>query len=248
MLAIIIRSLFHTITNNKLFYAILFTLSLLLLVPAIQLEIALGSNLQITTTNNSTIVNDDGDNASTNNDSLKIQYDKNIINYHHNNNNNSPDNNRLSLGPDRNVTEGTNLALVGIISNAISIPANSVVYSWKQIDGPKIDLKEEDKQQKILRFAAPNRPNDTKYVFELNAIQKKGNENINLGTDSINILVVDINKIAKGASKNIPSMPSSSPSLSSSSSSPPNFPNNNDGNGDGGGSSGGGQFNPNFRD
>jgi hypothetical protein len=231
LLAIIIRSLFHTITNNKLFYAILFTLSLLLLVPVIQVEIALGSNLQITTTNNSKIVNDD-DNVSTNN-SLKIQSNKNIINY--DKNNDSPDNNRLSLGPDRTVDEGTNLTLVGIISNAISIPANSVVYSWKQIDGPKIDLKEEDKQKKILRFAAPNRPNDTKYIFELNAIQKKGNENINLGTDSINILVVDINKVAKSASMNIPSMPSSSPSLSSSSSSsPPNFPNNNEGNGDGG--------------
>ena len=243
MLAIIIRSLFYTITNNKLFYTILFTSSLLLLVLALHVEIALGSNLQITTTNNSEIVNDDDDDDTSTNNSLKIQSNKNIVNYHKNNN--TPDNNRLSLGPDRTVNEGTNLALVGIISNAISIPANSVTYSWKQIDGPKIDLKEEDKQQKILRFAAPNRPNDTKYVFELNAIQKKGNENINLGTDSINILVVDINKVAKGANKNIPSsMPFSSPS---SSSSPPNFPNNNDGNGDGGGG-GGGQFNPNFRD
>ena len=232
MLVIITRSLFHTITNTKLFYAILFTLSVLLLVPAIQVEIALGSNLQITTTNKSKIVND-YDNASTNN-SLKIQYNKNIINYPHDN---TPNDNRLSLGPDRTVNEGTNLTLVGIISNAISIPANSVIYSWKQIDGPKIDLKEEDKQQKILRFAAPNRPNDTKYVFELNAIQKKdNNQNINLGTDSINIVVIDTNKAAKGPSINIPSSTPFSP--------PPNFPNNNDGNVD----SGGGQFNPNFRD
>ena len=231
MLAIITRSLFHTIAN-KLFFAILFLSSLLLLVPAIQIEIALGSNLQITTTNNSTIANDDNNNASTNN-SLKIQYNKNIINYP---DDNTPNDNRLSLGPDRTVNEGTNLTLVGIISNAISIPANSVIYSWKQIDSPKIDLKEEDKHQKILRFTAPNRPNDTKYVFELNAIQKKDNENINLGTDSINILVIDTNKAAKGPSRNIPP--------STSFSSPPNFPNNNDGNVD----SGGGQFNPNFRD
>jgi hypothetical protein len=182
--------------TNKLSYAILFMI--LLIGSTIQVEIALSSNIPITT-NNTTIVND---NTNTNN-SLKIQY-KNSVNYH----NNITDDNRLSLGPDRMVPEGTNLTLGGIISGAISIPANSVIYSWKQLDGPKLDLKEEDKQQKILRFVAPNRPNDTKYVFELNAIQKKDNENINLGTDSINILVIDANKEAK-VNRNIPVVPNS---------------------------------------
>ncbi len=182
--------------TNKLSYAILFMI--LLIGSTIQVEIALSSNIPITT-NNTTIVND---NTNTNN-SLKIQY-KNSVNYH----NNITDDNRLSLGPDRMVPEGTNLTLGGIISGAISIPANSVIYSWKQLDGPKLDLKEEDKQQKILRFVAPNRPNDTKYVFELNAIQKKDNENINLGTDSINILVIDANKEEK-VNRNIPVVPNS---------------------------------------
>ncbi len=70
---------------------------------------------------------------------------------------------------------------------------------------PKINLVEEEKQNKNLQFIAPNRPNDSKYVFELKAIQKKEAKNMDLGKDSVTITVLDINKVAKGVTmQNIP--------------------------------------------
>jgi hypothetical protein len=101
---------------------------------------------------------------------------------------------------------------------------------------------------------APNRPTDTKYAFELKVVQKTPNGNIDFGKDIINILVIDANKVAKGASMNIPASSSSSSSSSipgqseqsAPSSSLPNVPTRNSQ-----GDivvQGGGQFNPNFRD
>ena len=78
-----------------------------------------------------------------------------------------------------------------------------LLYSWNQIEGPKINLTEEDKRNKILKFIAPNYPVDTKYAFEVKVVQKKPNGSIVLGKDRINFLVIDTNKIAKGASMNI---------------------------------------------
>ena len=167
--------------------------------PFFNLEIVLGLDGQIKIDNTS-IINDGIDTSN----SLKV-YSTTLNNSYNSFHQNDGG---LTLGPDRTVNEGTNITLSGIIKGAISIPSNSVTYSWKQIDGPKLDLKEEDKQKKVLRFVAPNLPNDTKYSFELNAIQKKdNNENINLGPDSINILVIDTNKVAKNIERNIPVMP-----------------------------------------
>ena len=147
--------------------------------------------------NNNTIIN------SNDNTDKNINFDKgnvtksNIIN-----------NNRVNVGPDLRVSEGDLISITGLIANAISLPAQSVIYSWKQIEGPKINLADEEKQNKNLKFIAPNRPNDTKYVFELNAIQKKPSNDIELGKDSVTINVVDLNKIAKGAvNTNIQNVP-----------------------------------------
>ena len=110
--------------------------------------------------------------------------------------------NRVTLGPDRESAEGSVISLKPVITNAISIPSKSVSYTWKQLEGPKINLEDYVKHQSTLTFTAPNRPGDTKYAFEINAIQKKSNQNINLGKDSINILVLDTNIIAKGLATN----------------------------------------------
>jgi hypothetical protein len=173
----------------------------------------------------STILNIQNNNAifSSTNETLE----NNIVNITKNNMNNSIDNgnntsenisinkNRVSLGPDRQAIEGTVISIKGIISNAIAIPAQSVIYSWKQLAGPKIELEENEAQKSTLIFMAPNRPNDTKYTFELNAIQKSDNKNINLGKDSINILVVDTNKDAKGFAIDSTTIPKSSGDISS---------------------------------
>lgn len=172
-----------------------------------------------------TILNIQNNNAisSSTNETLE----NNIVNITKNNMNNSIDNgnntsenisninkNRVSLGPDRHAVEGTVISIKGIISNAIAIPAQSVIYSWKQLDGPKIELEENETQKNTLYFMAPNRPNDTKYTFELNAIQKSDNKNINLGRDSINILVTDTNKDAKGFAIDSTTIPKSSGDIS----------------------------------
>ena len=174
----------------------------------------------------STILNIQNNNAifSSTNETLE----NNIVNITKKNMNNSIDNgnntseniskinkNRVSLGPDRDAMEGTVISIKGIISNSIAIPAQSVIYSWKQLAGPKIELEENEAQKSTLIFMAPNRPNDTKYTFELNAIQKSDNKNINLGKDSINILVVDTNKDAKGFAIDSTTIPKSSGDISS---------------------------------
>jgi hypothetical protein len=188
------KYLFYSTTNKSLY----FFLFIIILIPAVQLENALASDLQIDTSNNIPMIQD---NKYTNN-IIKIQSKDTLsikkISF---------DNNRVSLGADQTVTEGTNVTIGGIIAGAIGMPKGSVIYNWKQIEGPKIYLTEEDKQQKVLRFVAPNRPNDTKYVFELSALQKKDNEKINLGKDSINIFIIDSNKIAKGVGQGISAIP-----------------------------------------
>jgi hypothetical protein len=182
-------------SNNKKILCFFFIS--LLLVSLNIINFAFGSNAEF---HNNTIIN------SNDNIDKNINFNKgnvtqsNIIN-----------NNRVNVGPDLRVYEGDLISITGLIANAISLPAQSVVYSWKQIEGPKINLADEEKQNKNLKFIAPNRPNDTKYVFELNAIQKKSSKDIELGKDSVTINVVDLNKIARGAIKtniqNVPNTP-----------------------------------------
>jgi hypothetical protein len=157
----------------------------ILLTSLIQMNVILASNPQI---NNNTILN-------------------NVTNA------NNIGNHRVSVGPDLTVFEGDLITLKTLIANAISLPSQSVIYSWNQVDGPKINLLEEEKQNKNLQFIAPNRPNDSKYVFELKAILKTDYETIDLGKDSVTITVLDINKAAKGAiMQNVPpEVPSRSP-------------------------------------
>lgn len=164
------------------------------------------------------------------------------------NSSNSNNNNKFIIGSNLTVLEGELISLTPSIANAIAMPSNSLIYSWNQVEGPKINLPDEDKKNKVLNFMAPNRPTDTKYAFELKVVQKTPSGNIDLGKDIINILVIDTNKAAKGANTNIP--PTSSQSLPPESSSPssslPNIPTKNTE-----GDivvQGGGQFNPNFRD
>ena len=173
-----------------------------------------------------------------------------------NSDNNNNNNKKFNINSNLTVFEGEPINLQPLIANAIAIPANSLIYSWNQIEGPKINIAEESKKNKILNFMAPNRPTDTKYAFELKVVQKTPNGNIDFGKDIINILVIDTNKVAKGASMNIPqssssSSPSSTPipgqsEQSAPSASLPNVPTKNSQ-----GDivvQGGGQFNPNFRD
>lgn len=153
----------------------------ILLTSLIQMNVILASIPQI---NNNTILNNNVTNAD------------------------NSGNNRVNVGPDLTVFEGDLITLKTLIANAISLPSQSVIYSWNQVDGPKINLAEEEKQNKNLQFIAPNRPNDSKYVFELKAIQKTDSKNIDLGKDSVTITVLDINKAAKGVSmQNIPGIP-----------------------------------------
>ena len=152
----------------------------ILLTSLIQMNIILASTPQI---NNNTILN-------------------NVTNA------DNSENNRVNVGPDLTVFEGDLITLKTLIANAISLPSQSVIYSWNQIEGPKINLAEEEKQNKNLQFIAPNRPNDSKYVFELKAIQKTGSKSIDLGKDSVTVSVLDINKVAKGVNiQNIPGIP-----------------------------------------
>ena len=158
------------------------------------INFAFGSNAEL---NNNTIINS--------NDGIdkNINFDKGNVT-----NSNNINSNRVYVGPDLRVYEGDLISINGLIGNAISLPAQSVSYSWKQNEGPKINLADEEKQNKNLKFIAPNRPNDTKYVFELNAIQKKSSKDIDLGKDSVTINVIDMNKIAKGAvNTNIQNVP-----------------------------------------
>jgi hypothetical protein len=222
------------INNKKLLFAISF---IALVVIIIQLNVAFGSNLE---ENNISMVEN---NNNLDNNKLEIDEKQNQATNSMNINTNT----RVTSKSDITVYEGEPISLKPIVSNAIALPAKSLLYSWNQIEGPKINLTEEDKKNKMLNFIAPNLPSDTKYAFEVKVAQKNLNGNIDLGNATISVLVVDTNKIAKGAGMNIPSTPSSSlPSTSSSPSAspPPNIPNNNgddivvDG----------GQFNPNFRD
>lgn len=147
------------------------------------MNIIFASDTQI---NNNTVTN------STNTSNNVIIYEKNGTNP------NNIKNNRVNVGPDLTVFEGDLISLRPLIVNAISIPSQSVDYSWNQIEGPKINLLEDEKQNKNLQFIAPNRPNDSKYVFELKAIQKAESKSIDLGKDSVTVTVLDINKVAKG--------------------------------------------------
>jgi hypothetical protein len=180
--------------NKKLLCSIFISI---LLVSLNIINFAFGSNAEL---NNNTLIN------SHDNIDKNISFDKENVTKSNINNNN-----RVNVGPDLRVYEGDLISINGLIANAISLPAQSVIYSWKQIEGPKINLADEEKQNKNLKFIAPNRPNDTKYVFELNAIQKKSSKDIELGKDSVTINVIDMNKIAKGAvntnMQNVPNSP-----------------------------------------
>ena len=146
----------NNINNKKLLCSIFISI---LLVSLNIINFAFGSNAKF---NNNTIIN------SNDNIDKNINFDKgnvtksNIIN-----------NNRVNVGPDLRVYEGDLISITGLIANAISLPAQSVIYSWNQIEGPKINLADEEKQDKNLKFIAPNRPNDTKYVFEFKCHTKK---------------------------------------------------------------------------
>ena len=164
--------------NKKILYSISISI---LLISLNTINLAFGLNEEI---NNNTVINN------------KNNIDKNI---NSNITKSNINNNLVNIGADRRVYEGDLISITGLIANAISLPAHSVIYSWNQTEGPKIDLSDEEKQNKNLKFIAPNRPNDTKYVFELNAIQKNSPNNIELGKDSVTVIVMDINKIAKGA-------------------------------------------------
>ena len=184
--------------KNEKYYKLLCSIFVfILLISLIQFNIIFASNTQI---NNHTLANSNNNNNNNNNSSSSNVIDKRNIT-----NADNIKNNRVSIGPDLNVFEGDIISLRAFIFNAISLPSQSVIYSWNQVEGPKINLEEEEKQNKTLQFIAPNRPSDSKYVFELKAIQKTESQNIDLGKDSVTITVLDINKAAKGVSmQNIP--------------------------------------------
>jgi hypothetical protein len=172
----------------------------ILLISLIQVNTVLASNTQI---NNNTLANSNNNNGNNNNSSSSSS--NVIIDKRNVTNADNIKNNRVSIGPDLHVFEGDIVSLRALIVNAISLPSQSVIYSWNQVEGPKINLAEEEKQNKNLQFIAPNRPNDSKYVFELKVIQKTESKNVILGKDSVTITVLDINKAAKGVNmQNIP--------------------------------------------
>ena len=184
-------------TNEKYYRLLCSFFVFILLISLHQMSNILASNTQI---DNNTLANSNNNN---NNSSSNV-----IIDKKNETNADNIKNNRVSIGPDLNVFEGDIISLRAFIVNAISLPSQSVIYLWNQVEGPKINLEEEEKQNKTLQFIAPNRPTDSKYVFELKAIQKTDSKNIDLGKDSVTITVLDINKAAKGVSmQNIPGIP-----------------------------------------
>lgn len=191
-----------TMENNK---KLLFALSAIaLVVIIIQLNVAFGSNSNLEANDNYIVEEKKNNNLDNNLEKVKQSQNNSMnINTH----------NRVNAGSDITVYEGEPVSLKPLISNAIALPANSLLYFWNQIEGPKVNLAEQDKKNKILNFIAPNLPNDTRYAFEVKVVQKNPNGNIDLGKDTINVLVIDSNKIAKGPSMNIQSsISSSSPS------------------------------------
>jgi hypothetical protein len=113
------------------------------------------------------------------------------------------DQTKVSAGQDMVVLEGDIVTLNGSFANSMPIAEQSLLYLWKQSGGPKIDLLQNTDGNKSVNFIAPNRPNDTRYVFELNVIKVSNEDtvkNVTMGKDSVNILVTDVNKIAKGLS------------------------------------------------
>ena len=185
-------------TNEKYYILLCSFFVFILLISLNQMSIILASNTQI---NNNTLANNNNNNNNKSSSNV-------IIDKKNETNADNIKNNRVSIGPDLNVFEGDIISLRAFIVNAISLPSQSVIYLWNQVEGPKINLEEEEKQNKTLQFIAPNRPTDSKYVFELKAIQKTDSKNIDLGKDSVTITVLDINKAAKGVSmQNIPGIP-----------------------------------------
>jgi hypothetical protein len=143
---------------------------------------------------------------------------------------------KVSAGQDMVVLEGDVVTLNGSIANSMPIAEQSLHYLWKQYEGPKIDLLQNADGNKSVNFIAPNRPNDTRYVFELNVIETVSNEdavkNVTLGKDSVNILVTDVNKIAKGLSSEPVTDAGVSETNFSSADEPANFEDTKDGNGE----------------
>jgi hypothetical protein len=104
--------------------------------------------------------------------------------------------------------EGTMVTLNGSsnnnINNTSSNVGNTATYLWRQTNGPAVILNGNNTEHAY--FVAPNRPNDTKYTFALEASQNQvvnnnnnSNNNNQYGSaiDTVDILVKDINAISK---------------------------------------------------
>jgi hypothetical protein len=55
-------------------------------------------------------------------------------------------NSQFITGSDITVYEGEPISLKPLITNAIALPVHSLIYFWNQIEGPKINLAEEEKK------------------------------------------------------------------------------------------------------
>lgn len=118
--------------------------------------------------------------------------------------NNNTDINKLLVKADPDIItvyEGDLVILNATVYNEKmkNISKDLLNYSWKQVGGPSITVLEDKNNTKSLYFVAPNRSNDTKYIFEVIVTKQDNVENeiIDLGIDKTEVIVVDVNKAAK---------------------------------------------------
>lgn len=114
-----------------------------LVVIIIQLNDAFGSNLE---QNYNTIVENK---ANLDENNLEINNKQNLTSSI-----NINKNDQVTVGSDIKVFEGQPISLKLLIANAISFPAKSLIYSWNQLEGPKINLAEEAKKVKFSFYSS----------------------------------------------------------------------------------------------
>jgi streptogramin lyase len=98
-----------------------------------------------------------------------------------------------NVGPPQSVKENSNVMLVGAASDLDT--NDKLAYSWKQIAGPVVTLK--DANTAFPTFTAPsNMPPDTELKFALTAMDDKGAKSNNLAIATITIRRVNHHPIA----------------------------------------------------
>ncbi|HJU58619.1 MAG TPA: hypothetical protein VJ583_02625 [Nitrososphaeraceae archaeon] len=125
--------------NNKKLLCALSAIALVVII--IQLNDAFGSNSNLEGNDDSMVEEIKNNNLDNKVKNLKQNQTKSM---------NINTNNQFITGSDITVYEGEPISLKPLITNAIALPVHSLIYFWNQIEGPKINLAEEDKKIRFL--------------------------------------------------------------------------------------------------